>query len=267
LISRLFSAWFSGLSEPILLLFKHRKLLVTLIKRELFNRTSGTTIGTIWVLLQPALQVVSFWFLLDVILHVRFPGMVSFLDYFLIGMIPWLMISEVLSSSISVLKNYRPLYERSVFPIVVLPLVPIIISSLIYGIVLMITAVVLGGFSALLPSFFAILIISIWLIPFAYLLSILGLFIKDLANAMPFLLTMVLYLSPILYMPSMIPERFHVFLALNPIADLLSLLHWSIQGMDADIWNAYRLLLLWGILILPAWVLFRRVEPFIREVD
>ncbi|MBT7307899.1 MAG: ABC transporter permease [Gammaproteobacteria bacterium] len=267
LLIRAASGWKAGLLEPYRLLLGHRQLLVTLIRRDLVNRTSGTALGAVWVLLQPALQVVAFWFLLDVILQVRFPGIISFKDYFLVGMIPWIMISEVLGQSVNVLPTYRPLYERSRFPVSLIPLVPIVIALLIYGIVFMITAVILNGFGAAIPALITILLIAVWLIPIAYLLSVIGLFIKDINSAMPFILTMSLYLTPILYMPEMIPEALRGLLVLNPFADLLSMVHWAVQGMEITTGNVLRPLLLWMLLLLPGWVLFRRAEPHMREVS
>lgn len=264
---RIIIAWKTGLLEPLLLIFRQRQLLSTLIHRDFVNRTSGTALGLFWVLLQPALQVIAFWFLLDVILQVRFPGMVPFKDYFLMGMIPWLMISDILGNSVSVLRTYRPIYERSNFPLPLIPLVPIVSSAMIYGIVFVITATILNGFGATVPSLLTIILLVLWLIPVAYILSVAGLFVKDIKNAMPFLLTMSLYLTPILYMPTMIPEAFRGMLMLNPFADLLSLVHWSVQGMETALGNLLRPLVLWVILLLPGWILFRRAEPYMRETS
>ena len=102
--------------------------------------------------------------------------------------------------------------------------------------------------------------------PLCYLFSIIGLFLKDIGQIFPFLITITMYLTPILYMPQLMPESMRWILTISPVADLIALVHAGIQGMP---WTWGNILLpfgLWLILLGPAWVLFRRAEPHIREM-
>ena len=255
----------AGLVEPFKILFTQRTLLRLLIKRDIANRTAGTMLGGLWMLAQPALQMLAFWFLLDFVLKVRFPGQVSFVNYFLIGMVPWVLIAEVLGRSMTVLSEFSPLYRRSVFPLSILPVIPLILAALIYGTVFALTVTVLEGPAQALASVGIIAVLVVWLLPFCYLLAVIGLFVKDVAQVFPFVLTMVLYLTPILYMPEMLPEELRAFLAFNPFADVMALIHAALQGQPFSAGQWLRPLLLWALLLAPAWVLFRRTEPHMRE--
>ena len=105
-----------------------RALQRLLIRREMVARTSGTLLGGAWMVVQPALQIVGLWFFLDVVLKVRSPGRVPFVNYFLVGMIGWMMMSEILQRNLTVLVEFGPLYQRTIFPLPLLPLLPLLAS-------------------------------------------------------------------------------------------------------------------------------------------
>jgi lipopolysaccharide transport system permease protein len=255
----------AGLVEPFKILFTQRALLRLLIKRDIVNRTAGTLLGGLWMLAQPALQMLAFWFLLDFVLKVKFPGQVSFVNYFLIGMVPWVLIAEVLGRSMTVLSEFSALYRRSLFPLSILPVIPLILAALIYGTVFAITVAVLEGPAQALSAVGIIAALVVWLLPFCYFLAVIGLFVKDVAQVFPFVLTMLLYLTPILYMPEMLPEKLRAFLVFNPFADVMALIHAALQGLPFTAGQWLRPLLLWTLLLAPAWALFRRTEPHMRE--
>ena len=255
----------AGLREPLGLLIRQRALLRVLIKRDIAVRTSGTLLGSLWMLAQPALQVLAFWFLLDFILRVRFPGQVLFLNYFLLGMLPWLMVSEILQRNLSVLTEFSALYQRSAFPVSLLPLLPLVVSGLFYGVIYMAVAGLLEGWAAALWAPLLVAVLLLWLLPLCYLLAVLGLFIRDARQLVPFLLTLTMYFTPILYMPEMLPETLRALMVLNPFADVMAVIHGLLQGMPVAAGNVVRPLLIWLLLLAPAWVLFRRTEPHMRE--
>jgi len=255
----------AGALEPLRVLAAERTLLRMLVRRDIANRTSGTLLGGVWMLAQPALQMLAFWFLLDFVLQVRFPGRVSFVSYFLLGMVPWLLIAEALGRAITVLNEFSPLYRRAVFPLRILPLVPVIVSAFIYGLVYVGMVAVIEGPGAVLWVPVIVAALFLWLVPFCYLLAVAGLFVRDFAQVFPFLMTLAMYLTPILYLPEMLPEVLRPWLALNPFADIMAVIHALLQGMPFSPGNLLRPLVLWGLALAPAWVLFRRTEPHMRE--
>jgi lipopolysaccharide transport system permease protein len=260
----LWATWL-GFKGPAEVVWQNHNLLLLLVKRDIVTRTSGTFLGDIWLLLQPALQVVGFWFLLDVVLRIKLPGNVPFVDYFLLGILSWLFIAEALNRSLSVLREFAGLYQRTVFPVIILPLMSLLLPSLLYAIVMAITVGLLHGFSAVPAGILAIFLLAIWLIPICYLLAIIGLFLKDLAQFFPFLITITMYLTPVMYMPQSLPDTMHWILVINPAADIMALLHGTIQDLTWDWINLIRPIALWLLLLGPAWVLFHRAEPHIRE--
>lgn len=256
-----------GLVKPFAALLEHRHLAKALLYRDVRARTSGTLLGAFWLLLQPALQILVFWFLFSVVLGIRFPGYdFSFFHYFILGMIPWLLINEVLTRSLTVLIEFGALYRRTRFPVLLLPLVTLLLSSAIYLLVYTAVVAVLEGASRALLAPPLILCIALWLLPLVYILAVVSLFVRDLAQVFRFLLNFLFYLTPILYVPDLLPEVMRTFMVLNPVADLMAVIHHLLQDMVLAPGNLWRPLLLWALLLAPSWLLFSRAEPHMREV-
>lgn len=252
---------------PIAISIKHKDLFLSLFKRELVTKTKGTSLGIFWLFGQQALQVFALWFLIDVILQVRFPGTTPFLNYFLIGMIPWLMIVEILTRSTNLYQEYGALFKRTIFPLELLPLLVISFSLLTFFVVYLVVVFVLNGWLSVLLSFVVFILLGLWLFPMVYLFSILGIFIKDFTKVIPFILTMLMYLSPILYMPQMIPEKFQPYMIFNPIADLMDFIHSLILHHKLpENGVMLRLFFQWLIILGPTWLLFKRAQSHIRDV-
>lgn len=251
---------------PLGLAWRQRALLQVLLQREITARTSGTWLGVLWLGLQPALQVLGFWFLLVVILRVR-SGNASlpFVDYFLLGMAAWLLLAESISRGASVLSEFAPVYQRNPFPLGLLPLVPWLVALATYGAVLTVLALFLVGFQGLPALWLWWLLFGLWLLPWLYAIAIISLFYRDLLQALPLLLTALLYLSPVLYLPDMFPAEWRFWFTLNPVADWLALLHGWVQGTSWDWMHLLRPWLWWLLLAAPAWALFCRAEPHVRE--
>lgn len=257
---------FAPIIRMVRFLRKHHALLLMLCKRDIQVRTSGTWLGMGWMVLQPALQVAALWFLLDVVLKVRFPNLEGgFVAYFLIGMIAWMLLSEIMQRSLGVMSEYASLYQRSTFPVALLPLVPWLVTGGIYGLILIMVALLIGGWQSALGALILVILLMIWVLPFCYLLAVFGLFIRDTRQVAPFVLNMLMYLTPILYTPDAIPESLSWWLLINPFAHLMALNHALIQGHPWEWSNLWIPFVFWGMVLIPARRLFLRAEPHMRE--
>lgn len=246
-------------------MFEYAQLLRVLVRREVVSRTSGTWLGGSWLVLQPALQVVAFWFLLDIVLKVRSVGRVPFLEYFLTAMISWLFIQEALNRALMVLSEYAGLYQRTIFPIGVLPVVPLLMSALIYTPVMLVVCGGLLGPWVMLRALAVMGLLVLMLLPAVYVLAVAGLFIRETRQVMPFVMTLLMYFSPILYQPESLPESLRAWLFLNPLAELITLQQQWLLGSTGSWWALGGAIGIWGIsLPLSIW-LFRRAIPHMRE--
>ena len=260
-MKRMLYSFVAMLSIP----FRYGGLVREMVRREIVVRTNGTWLGGLWILIQPALQVIAFWFLLEIVLKVRSPGTVVFIHYFLVAMIPWIMLSETLGRSASVFSEFSHFYQRTVFPLAVLPWVPLLMAALVYGPIYLVTCLYLLGPESFLKAAGVIILLTLWLVPFCYFFALAGLFFREIRQLVPFLLTLALYVTPILYQPEALPERFREAIRLNPFADLIALIEGLMNGlvMTPDQWM--RPLILWLIVCPLVWIAFLKAEPYIRD--
>ncbi len=241
-------------------------LLKLLIKRDLALRTTGTLLGRIWLVLQPVLQITAFWFLFDVVLKVRVPlAGKSYLSYFLIGMLPWLMFMDTLTRSTQVLVEFSDFYRRNAFPIALLPLLPALVSFLLYAPIYMVLVFLFEGIHSALLSVIIVAGLMLLLLPICYILAVLGVFVRDVRQATPVLLTFMMYLTPIFYTPQALPPALQDWLWINPMADAMAVLHGVLQHLTWSGWHLARPFGLTLLLIYPAYWLFKRALPHIRE--
>jgi lipopolysaccharide transport system permease protein len=255
-----------GVWLPLRAGHSHAALLRMLLRREIANRSSGTLLGRVWPLLQPALQMLGFWFLFDIVYGMRADRGSDFLSYLLVGMLPWLCLTEVLNRAAGMFREFGALYSRTPFPIELLPLVVMLIPGIVYTVVYALVCLLLAGPAAALTALLVMPLLLLWLLPLVLLVSVFGAFIRDFAQALPFVLMLVMYCTPILYFPDMLPDWFHNGLWLNPFADLVAVFHAAIEGRPLAWPQPVRLLGLWLLLLGPAWLLFRRALPHVREV-
>lgn len=263
-------SWFhnigQGLAVPVRSCVTHASLLRMLVKRDIINRSSGTFLGKLWPLLQPALQVLGFWFLFDVVYGMRLDRGSNFVEYLLIGMLPWLCLAEVLNRSANMFREFSSLFRRTPFPIEILPILIMLIPGLVYTIVYFLVCLTLYGPLAAVQSLLVIPLLLLWLLPLTLLFGVLGLFMRDFTQALPFLLMLILYITPILYFPAMLPAWLGDLLWLNPFADMMLLIHGLVTSTPVPWQSGARLVGLWVLLLGPAWLVFKRSLPHIREV-
>jgi len=256
-----------GFINPCRAVFKNWSLYIMLLRRDLINRTSGTILGKVWPLVQPALQILGYWFVFGVIFSVRAEGRgPNFLEYLLVGMLPWLCVAEVISRSTSMFREFAPLYRRNPFPLELLPVLVMTIPCLVYGSAYFVLNLVIGGIDKALLSLFVLPMFMLWLIPLCLLFPVLGLFIKDFGQAIPFLLMITLFLTPILYFPSMLPQGISRIIWINPFSDLMAIVHGVLQDSEYNWLNVARPMIIWLLLLGPCWLVYKRSIPHIREV-
>lgn len=265
-LSRYFSNLFAALAIPARLARENASLLRMLVQRDFVNRSSGTVFGRAWPLIQTALQVAGFWFLFDIIYGMRAVRGPSFLEYLLSGMLPWFCLTEVLSRSSNLFREFSNLYRRSPFPVEILPVLILLVPGLVYTLVYVLVCLLIYGPQSALAAVLVMPLLLLWLLPLVYVFAVAGVFVRDFVQALPILLTFIMYATPILYLPDMVPEGMLSWLWLNPFADMMRCIHALVEWQPLPLHSFLRLWGLWLLLLAPAWVLFRRSLPHVREV-
>ena len=205
-------------------LTQYRQAVWLLIARDLRQRFTGSWLGWLWLLLQPAFLLLVYTFVFGMVLRIRFlpeSDTLTFALYLMAGLMPYNGFRESVERGASSLTGSRDLVQRVVFPPLLLPLV-VTLSSLVTELVglLILTAAVwllTGGLSwwcLLLPVVMLVrLLLSLGV---AWLVSILNVFLRDLEHLLGMLLTLLFFATPIIYPASMVPEPYRWVFDYNP---------------------------------------------------
>jgi len=218
-------------------LYKYRQLLLELVKREIKARYKQSVLGYAWVILVPlinlAVLTVVFSFL------IRLPtGGIPYPIFLFVALVPWIFTSNAISSatgslvanSTLITKIYLP---KEIFPIasVLAKIVDLFLSALILLIFLGIFGINLHWTMILIPMIFLFQLLLI--LGVSFILSSINVFFRDVENVLGVFLMVWMYLTPVIYPPELIPQKFTTIFNLNPMMPII---------------NAYRNVILYGVL-------------------
>jgi len=224
-------------------LWKHRELISELVKREIKSRYKQSILGYAWVVLVPLINLTVLTIVFSFLFRLQ-TGDIPYPVYLFVALVPWTFTANAISAATSSLvansslitKIYLP---REIFPIasVLAKMVDLTLSALILVLLLIVFGVephLTLLFIPLILLFQVVLILGVSLI-----LSSINVFFRDVENVLGVFLMVWMYLTPIVYPPEIIPERFISIFNLNPMMPLV---------------NAYRNTILYGVA--PPWQSF-----------
>jgi len=212
-------------------------LLSQLLRRDLSSRYAGSFGGPFWALLNPLILCLLYAFVFEAILRMKpppgFPG--SETEFLLAGLLPWLGCQEALLRSTTSVTDQAHLVKKMQFPVELL-----VASSIAAALVLEIVGLtILGGYVAasgrgggLQPGtlFVALAYQTLLLAGPSLALASLNVFFRDLPQLLSPALTIVLWVTPILYPESQVPPSIRGWLGINPIRDLVALFRQALFG-------------------------------------
>jgi lipopolysaccharide transport system permease protein len=210
---------------PFHLLFTHRGTIEAFVRRDIRGRYAASVLGLSWAVVQPLALLALYTFVFAYILRIRLGGSsssASFAVYLICGMLPWLAFAEGLGRSATVILEHTHLIKKVVFPAEILPAY-VVVSAFVMqlvGLGLLLTGVGLfyrspGWALTLLPVVIALqFLLTVGL---GWFLASLNVFLRDVGQALGLLLTVWLFLTPILYPAELVPDRFRWLLVLNPM--------------------------------------------------
>jgi len=200
-----------------------RELLWILALRDVRVRYKQAALGVAWALFQPLAQMVIFTVVFNRFAGINSDSSVPYSVFCFAGLTVWGLFSNGLSHATDSLVSSSNLVTKVYFPRVIVPLASILTAVVDCAIafVLLIVLMIVNGVAFHGSIVFAIPIASIAALCAAALgmwLSALNLQFRDVRYALPFLIQILVYATPVFYPVTMIPERFRFLLVLNPMA-------------------------------------------------
>jgi lipopolysaccharide transport system permease protein len=251
-------------------LWKYRDLGYFLVWRDLKVRYKQTLFGAAWAVVQPVLLMLVFSAFLGRISGIA-PTGVPYPLFALAGLVPWTLFSQSLNSAANSLVNSQNLIAKVYFPRLLLPLAAVgswVVDFLIALAVLLIVSALSGVFPTLtllwLPVFavfavIAALSVGTWL-------AAIYVRYRDLRYAIPFLVQVWLFATPVAYSADLIPPELRVIFALNPMAGVVEGFRWTLLGGPRPDLSILVSAVATAFILVGGIAYFRRVERTFADI-
>ncbi|OZI62979.1 ABC transporter permease [Bordetella genomosp. 11] len=206
----------------------HRGLILQMTVREVAGRYRGSFFGLAWSLFNPILMLSVYTFVFSVVFKSRWgtnpagENKSEFAVILFVGLIVYGFFAEVINRAPALIVSNVNYVKKVVFPLEILPVVTMaaaLFHSLVSTFVLLVAFVLLNGFLhwtvILIPL--VVLPLIILVVGLAWLLASLGVFLRDLAQTISIITMVFMFLSPIFYPVTALPERFRTWFMINPL--------------------------------------------------
>ncbi|MEP6958278.1 MAG: ABC transporter permease [Nitrospirota bacterium] len=262
--SRLFDMDWSALWE-------YRELLFALVERELKVRYKQTAIGVSWVLLQPLVTMLIFTFIFGQMAQMPSDG-VWYPVFSLTALLPWTYFAQAITRSGGSLVGNANLVTKIYFPRILLPLSMIVapLVDLALSLVVLFGLLIYAGIPLTwkvitLPLF--ILVAMLTAMGVSLLVSATNVRYRDVAHAVPFVIQIWMFVSPIVYPVSLVPERWRLLYGLNPMVGVIEGFRWALLGQTVPDPVAMAASVgMFFVLLMAGMVYFRRMERQFADV-
>jgi lipopolysaccharide transport system permease protein len=214
--------------------WRYRELLYFLVWRDIKARYKQTLLGMLWIVLQPVVSMIVFSFLFGELLKVPSDG-VPYPVFAYTALLPWNYFASSLTRSSTRLVDSSHLITKVYFPRLIIPISGVL-SGLVDFVIAFFVLVALMGYYrivptpavALVPAFLALAMLTA--LGFGLWLSALNVRFRDVTHIMPFLVQIWMYLTPVVYGSTLVPERFRLLLGLNPMTGVVEGFRWALLG-------------------------------------
>lgn len=243
--------------------WRNRELLFASAKREVLGRYRGSMLGLLWSFFNPLFMLAVYTFVFSVVFKARWnTGSDSKTEFALVlfsGLIIYNLFAECISRAPSLVLNNPNYVRKIVFPLEILPAITLL-SALFHTLislgVWLMAHVVFFGFPHITVLYLPLVILPfiLFIMGLSWALASLGVFLRDVSQFIGTITTILLFMSPIFYPASALPEGFRQWLYLNPLTPVIEqardVLFWGKQP-DMALLGTY-----WIASIIVAWLGF-----------
>lgn len=255
-------------------LYESKALVWNLAKNDFKTKYAGSYLGIIWAFIQPIVTILIYWFVFEVGFKSAPVKDFPFVLWLVAGIVPWFFFQESLMNATNSLLEYSYLVKKVVFKVNILPLVKIISSAFVhlFFIILILVIYSINGyrpdiyFIQMIYYSFCTFVLSISI---SYITSSVVLFFKDLGQLINILLQIGMWLTPIMWSYTMMPEKHQWILKLNPM-------YYVVEGyrnaIISKIWfyeSYWQTLYFWVVtltILIIGMILFKKLKPHFADV-
>jgi lipopolysaccharide transport system permease protein len=221
-------------------LWRYRELFAILAWRDVAVQYKQTVIGAAWALLRPLLTMLVFTGVFGNLAKLPSDGTTPYPVLVMAGMLPWFLFSTMLSNASGSLVSNANLISKVYFPRLIVPVASSMVALVDFAITLAILIAMMVWYGALpdwrillLPAF-VLLAIAAALGP-ALIMTALNVKYRDFRFVVPFVVQFGLYVSPVGFSSSVIPEKWRLIYSLNPVVGVIDGFRWCLLGGEAEL--------------------------------
>ena len=251
-------------------LYQYRELLKTNVKKEIRGKYKGSWLGVVWTFLNPLLMLAVYAFVFPYILRIEVENYTIFM---IVALIPWNFFTTVITAGTSSITMNGAILKKVYFPREIIPIsvtVSQLINFLITCLIMFVFIIVSGvGFSVHFWLFPVLVLIQFLLsLGINFVLSSITVFVNDVAHFVQIAMTLGFYATPVVYLSSMLPDKFQWAMHINPMAVMVesyrSILYYH-QMPDLK-W-----LTIWAVIsifiVIIGYLVFKKLEKtFVEEL-
>jgi lipopolysaccharide transport system permease protein len=247
--------------EAVTCLVRHRDLVRELVIRDFIGRYKGSVMGAAWAFFHPLLMLAVYTVVFGVAFKAKWAGAgesrVAFALVLFSGMIVHGLLADCLNRAPTLITTQPNFVRKVVFPLEILPWVIFLSTGLhfLVGLAILVLACLATGADLHAGIFLLPLILlplALLAMGLTWLLSSLGVYLRDLAQGMSVVTTVLLFVSPAFYPIDGLPPSFRTLVSMNPITlPIIQLRQAMLWGSPLD-WLAWAASLLVGLLVFYA---------------
>lgn len=251
-------------------LWAYRDLFWLLAWRDVRVRYKQTVLGIGWAVLQPVVTIVVFTLIFGRLAKVPSDG-IPYPAFAFSALLPWTLFATALSRAANSLVTNASLLTKVYFPRLILPAGAVLMNLVDFGISLVVLLGLLAWYHIvpgipvlLLPLFLlyavvAALALGIWM-------AALNVRYRDVQFALPFIVQMGMFISPVVYPASLVPSAFRLLFDLNPMTLVIQGFRWALLGTAAPTPLMLISIPLVALLLVSGVFYFRRTERYFADI-
>ncbi len=211
--------------------WQHRQLIKQMAWREVVGRYKGSILGLLWSFVTPVFMLAVYTFVFSVVFEARWgidsgEGKTSFALVLFVGLIVHGLLAEVLNRAPGLILSNANYVKKVVFPLEILPVISLLAAffhSVVSLVVLLIAYIVINGYLPWTILFIPLVLLplAVLILGLAWMLASLGVFIRDIGQTIGVITTVLLFMAPVFFPLSAIPENLHPFILANPLTFII----------------------------------------------
>jgi lipopolysaccharide transport system permease protein len=222
-------------------LWQYRELIYFMTWRDLKVRYKQTALGVSWAVIQPVMNMVVFSIFFGGLARIQTDNGIPYPIFSFVALLPWTLFTNALNNASRSLVSHQNMITKIYFPKLVLPLASVL-SGLVDFLIAFVVLIGIALYYNLTGQAHITITAALWtLIPYllmalmtalgiALWLSALYVQYRDVGYILPFLSDILKFISPVVYSTTLIPEKWQLIYALNPMAGVINGFRWAILG-------------------------------------